>query len=651
MYPHGHPALTPALDAVCRRAELLLIDRPMVAVGVARDRLVVQGIATDIRQPVLRALADLLHRHQLSAITFSRGLDVSELAGVVRAIAEPPDRGTGPLGNATPERLSQWPHVGFHSLKLGGLEIIGEGEGEARSATPYAELWVGLATAAIERAAGGGDDDLALEPAVVARAIDEHQRVEAYDQVVVGYLLQIAEELRGAQGEEAEELRRRTSLLVSAMQPETLQRLLAMGGDALQRQRFVADAALGMAAGAVVDLVQAAAEASSETVSHGLVRLFSKLAAHAEQGAETTRPLADSALRDQVQRLLADWNLADPNPDDYRSMLQRMAQSAPTAGRRPDDADGMSEPLRIVQMSLELEEDGPAYSRALYDIVAGDELPTLIQLLSSLPESALAKRTWARLSSPNIVREVLDRAVFDTASLDAILPHLSAGALVPMLELLIESPDRHVRRMIFDRLRSVGPPVVAIAIQHLDDERWYVIRNLLSLLALLDDAPAGVDPRPWLRHADPRVRREAFRLAFRLDPYRNQALALALKDDDSRVLAQALAALADDPPAEARGPLMDLVEDEMLDDGMRGAAIKALVKVGRDPEVLDVLLHITGGDTMWTPWRTLPPTSQALLSSLTALSQLWREDRRAASVVRRARVSSDADVRQAVTHS
>ena len=574
---------------------------------------------------------------------------MSELADVVRAIAEPPDRGSGPLGNASPERLAQWPHIGFHSLTLGGLEIVGEGEVDGRSATPYAELWVGLATAAVERVASGGADDLALEPAVVARAIDEHKRVEAYDQVVVGYLLQIAEELRGAEGEEAEELRRRTSTLVSAMQPETLARLLAMGGDALQRQRFVADAALGMAAGAVVDLVQAAAEASSETVSHGLVRLFSKLAAHAEAGAENARPLADSALRDQVQRLMADWNLADPNPDDYRAMLQRMAQSAPTGARRLGDGDDTSEPLRIVQMSLELEEDGPVFSRALYDIVATDELPTLIQILSSLPDSPLAKRTWTRLSSPNIVRELLDRAVFDTASLDAMLPHLNAGALVPMLELLMESPDRHVRRMIFDRLRNVGTPIAAIAIQHLDDERWYVIRNLLSLLALLDDAPTGVDPRQWLRHADTRVRREAFRLAFRLPPYRDQALALALKDDDSRVVTQSLTALAESPPPPAvRQPLLDLADDELLDDATRSAAIKALVKVGRDPEVLDVLLHITGGDTMWTPWRTLPPTTQTMLASLTALAQFWTEDRRAASVVRRAQASSDDDVRQAV---
>ena len=34
----------------------------------------------------------------------------------------------------------------------------------------------------------------------MAKAIDEHRGTAAYDQVIVGYLLQIAEELRSASG-------------------------------------------------------------------------------------------------------------------------------------------------------------------------------------------------------------------------------------------------------------------------------------------------------------------------------------------------------------------------------------------------------------------------------------------------------------------
>jgi hypothetical protein len=36
MYPEGHPLLGPAAATVARRAELLLLDRPSLSLGVAR---------------------------------------------------------------------------------------------------------------------------------------------------------------------------------------------------------------------------------------------------------------------------------------------------------------------------------------------------------------------------------------------------------------------------------------------------------------------------------------------------------------------------------------------------------------------------------------------------------------------------------------
>jgi len=110
MYPEGHPALQPALNSLARRAELLFQDRAHIAVGVARDRLVIEGVATDARHPILRGLAERLHRHHLAVLEFGRGLTMEELALVIKAVAEDPDRGSGPLGADTSPR-DAWPHV------------------------------------------------------------------------------------------------------------------------------------------------------------------------------------------------------------------------------------------------------------------------------------------------------------------------------------------------------------------------------------------------------------------------------------------------------------------------------------------------------------------------------------------------------------
>src|SRR5207302_4838389 len=73
MYPEGHPSLAPAAAGVTRRAEHLFEERTLLALGVARQQLVIEGVATDAKNPVLSELAGRLHRHHLGAVTFHRG--------------------------------------------------------------------------------------------------------------------------------------------------------------------------------------------------------------------------------------------------------------------------------------------------------------------------------------------------------------------------------------------------------------------------------------------------------------------------------------------------------------------------------------------------------------------------------------------------
>src|SRR5438034_10115806 len=74
MYPKGHPSLAPAAAGVTRRSALLLENRSTLSLGVARRQLVIEGIATDPKHPVLGELAERLHRHHLGALPFRKGV-------------------------------------------------------------------------------------------------------------------------------------------------------------------------------------------------------------------------------------------------------------------------------------------------------------------------------------------------------------------------------------------------------------------------------------------------------------------------------------------------------------------------------------------------------------------------------------------------
>src|SRR5919109_2847439 len=114
MYPEGHPSLTPAAAGVTRRAEHLFEDRAVLALGVARQQLVIEGVATDAKNPVLSELAGRLHRHHLGAVTFHRGLRATEVADVLRTLALDAERTGQPIGLGQPEHLQAWEHVRLH---------------------------------------------------------------------------------------------------------------------------------------------------------------------------------------------------------------------------------------------------------------------------------------------------------------------------------------------------------------------------------------------------------------------------------------------------------------------------------------------------------------------------------------------------------
>src|SRR5258706_1896440 len=279
MYPEGHPSLAPAAASVTRRAEHLFENRTTLALGVARQQLVIEGVATDPKNPLLAELAGRLHRHHLGAVTFHRGLRVNEVVEVLKTLSVEAERTGEPIGLGSPEQLRAWDHVRLHPVTYERLELLQEDDealgaddkGSKERGLRGAQLWVGLARAALASEAMADDaPPPATEPTLIAKAIDEHPKSAAYDQVIVGYLLQIADELKHTRGAEAAALRRRTSRLVGALQPGTLRRLIEMGGDNAQRTKFAIQATHGLAVDAVLEIVRAMADASHTTVSEPL---------------------------------------------------------------------------------------------------------------------------------------------------------------------------------------------------------------------------------------------------------------------------------------------------------------------------------------------------------------------------------------------
>jgi hypothetical protein len=650
MYPSGHPSLLPAASGVVGRATQLLADRPQIAFGVARRQLIIEGIATSASQPVLRRLAEELHRHHLGAVTFLRGISAEEVGEALRALSREPEQ-HGALGSASNDART-WPHLRLHPMTFGGLALVADAaltsEAGGAGGTRGAELWIGLA-----RAAMAAEDDTAptdTEPAAVARAIDEHPGADAYDQVVIGHLLQIARELRTTEGPAATALKHRTARLISALNPETLRRLVDMSGDLAQRRQFVLDATHGMAVDTVIDIVKAAADTSGQPISDGLVRMLSKLATHAEFGAGSSRQAADEALREQVGDLLNGWELADPNPDDYGKLLQRVATSAnqheatPSSGEHEHRAD----PLRMIQMSLEAGETGPMVTRAVENAVSQGQLPALVALVAQGPaETDDAAATLLRsLAHGKSLRTWFATAPIDFDALDHLLPHISVDGCRTLLDALGESDDRTTRRKLLDRLAALPHDLEPALLARLDDERWYVQRNMLVLLERRRRLPKKLSLARFATHPDVRVRHEAIRLQMRIPAEYEAAVRTALESGHSGLMQAGLAAIPQECPDALIDHVVAIAADRDADETMRAMAVRVL---GRCPDrraLVTLMALVDGGRTLLGRQR-LAPRSALVLAVLEALAADWQSNAHAAALLRLAASSSDPKIRAA----
>ncbi len=650
MYPPDHPSLLPAASNIMERLSQVLSGRRRLSIGVGREQLVIDGVATESKHPVLRDLAKRLHEHQLGAVSFQNGAEVGEVEGLLETLAQDPERDVDPLGLLPREEIPSWEHIRLFPVGYDQLELKGDGLATELEPDRATDLWLGLARAAL-----GSEEaftaETAPDAATIARSIQTHRRQAAYDQVIVGYLLQLAEELKAGSGGEAESIRKRVSNLVKELDDETLEQLVALGGTPAQRQRFVLDSNQSLAVDSVVKIVRAAAAASQQTISHSLTRLLLKLSSHADSGTARIRDQADAAFRDNVEELIRDWELKDPNPDEYTLILDSMSRAAPVFGAEEEgEADeALSGAHRLVHMSLEVDSWGPTVAKAVSDLIEAGEVGYLLELVDAAPgDSQVAARLTDYLTSPPQLRRLLAGEDVHEETLEAVVERMGTAAIPTLLDVLAESESRSVRRKVFDVLAGFEEEVGPHVLRRLDDARWFVLRNMLALIKRLPYKPQGFSPGPFLSHEDPRVRREAFVLAVREPGQRERTLALGLADPDDRLVRTALLEVQESLPETLVPVLVSRVVRSDRDPDLLVMAVKAL-RHSRSNLALEALLEVCNGGKSILGKVKLPPASPELLAALRVLEAAWGGDGRAREALGAATRSRDPEIRGAVS--
>jgi hypothetical protein len=643
MYPPGHPYLKTSTDRLTGRADALLGKVPVAVFGIARDQLIMDGAATDPKNNIFRELADRLHRHRLATVRLTRGVTATELDRLASLLCvEPTRNGRGTLL----AEAASLEHVQLQAIEYERI-MLEEGEtGEAGGQSQGGrrdDLWVDLARLTADSSPGSHVSDEA-EPIVLARSIDCGSAEAGYDKEVLGRLTRLAEELAATGGPGDQALQARLSKLLASLRPGTLARLLAAGEDDADRRRFVMATSAALDVGAVMKVIEAVAEAANQDVSHHLLRLLRKMGTIAPGAPQETQIAADSALRSNVNRLLADWRLDDPNPEAYTAALDTMATTSTGEGARVEACD----PLVILQAAIETGASGPRTQKATQDALEGGRFDELIALLQGAPAAARTEEIWSAVATPERLRAELEQGRLLEETVAALISRLGAAAVDPLLDLLAMADDRATRAATLRTLAGLGAPACERAIALLPGSPWYVQRNLFVLLGRLGGWPAGLPTAPYLSHGDARVRREAVKLMLESPGRRDVGLSVGVMDSDETIRTLALTAALEGCPGHALTIVQRIVGDTSCSAEVRALAIRVLARSG-ESAIVPILVRLVLVRKFPFIRQRIAAKSPEVVAAIAGLAGHWSTDPRVADVLSRARRHRDFEIRSAAT--
>ena len=116
-----------------------------------------------------------------------------------------------------------------------------------------------------------------------------------------------------------------------------------------------------------------------------------------------------------------------------------------------------------------------------------------------------------------------------------LLSVLGSHSVSPLLEILADEPDRSARKALVDLISENADAHSDELGRRLSDDRWYFVRNVVTILGASNDHEGLSHLERTLRHRDARVRRETIRAVSAMrEAKADEMLVAALSDPDSQ---------------------------------------------------------------------------------------------------------------------
>ena len=417
--------------------------------------------------------------------------------------------------------------------------------------------------------------------------------------------------------------------LITHLRPALVSGLLRAEPEARRRAFFFERVVERLPLNGAYRLVNALATIVSRPLSAQLRKQLHSQSLRLEQMPPDLRPESEETLRATLSALIQVLHSGEVNEGASRPRQ---------GGRAAPEAE------RVVQLAIEIDAGGESVWAALADMVSSESVRAVVDLVKQAPpETAVTAAIMKRVASPEELARLIDREPIDEEAIDAFLHGLGVAAARVLLEALVESRSRAARRLLLDRLARFGPQIQPLVEGRLRDGRWFVQRNMISLLRAASCQPDPALASRFLQNSDERIRREAVLWCLQSAETRERAIIEGLKDGSADVLKPALQAARSGLPQSAVPVLAKRILESDFPPAFRVLALSLLGRSG-NTLALEALLHFATSGRTFLGRPRLAAKSPEMLAAVTALARTWRADRRAGGILEQALRSRDAQV-------
>ncbi|NVN98539.1 MAG: HEAT repeat domain-containing protein [Geobacteraceae bacterium] len=215
---------------------------------------------------------------------------------------------------------------------------------------------------------------------------------------------------------------------------------------------------------------------------------------------------------------------------------------------------------------------------------------------------------------------------------NSICSVLGQSLAYPLIQRLCVAESLHARKTIAIALTRSGEAAISALVAMLRDERWYVVRNMVTILGEIVSPESIKALRMVSQHPEPKVRKEVVKALVKVNPQASEApLISMLAEPDKDVLRQVIFSLGTIRSKTAIRPLLEMVNatDTFLKDlELKKMAVSALGRIG-DKQATEPLLDILYVKGWFAPrrWHELKVAAATALGHIgdeSALPKLKR---------------------------